>query len=154
MKIILYLSIIFVFLLSCRENEDYMASIKSDQQYIRLKSLENTTWVVPYYCLFSITPYSPFDNSLGKEERIRLLIGKTKLPNSTIEGFDCSPIFELPNSLELHRNFIDSLKKFDTINLNRLSYERKGIYINEMINKGSIVTFGDYEGEFFVEKLE
>lgn len=152
MRSILIILVFGVFILACGRIDRNMSNIKSEWQYVRITSKEKKVWLLPFNCLYSITPYSPFDENLGKYDRIKILIGKDLLSNSTIENLSCSPLFELPNSLDSYKNFIDSTKNNDTININSLSYPLDGIYINELITRGYIVTFGDYEGEFRVRK--
>jgi hypothetical protein len=148
MKNTLVLFIILFFALCCKEKNDQI--VKSDMQYVRLVSKEKKEWVLQFYCLNSVTQASPTDENLGLEDRMAILNGRRVLSNYTIEHLDCGPIFELPLSMDSYQYFIDSVKNNDSVNINSLSFPLNGIYINELINRGYIITFSDYEGSFFI----
>lgn len=149
-KMIIALFTLFI-VASCRKEESSHV-IDYEGQYISLVSKEKTIWVLPFDCFFTITPYSPLDEKMGVKERNAILNGGRVLDNHTIEQLDCWPIFDLPQSLDIYKGFIDSVKNNDSVDINLLSYPKNGIYINELIKRGFIVSFADDEGMFYSRK--
>jgi hypothetical protein len=124
---------------------------QNEGRFVTLTSSEKTVWVLEYFCLYTITPFAIEDPNIGFKERLDILKGKTVLDNSIFENLNCNP-FRIPDSLGKYREFLDSVKNNDSIRINSLSFPEKGIYINELIKRGYIITFADDEGEYYVEK--
>lgn len=149
MKSIFFIISIALITSSCKDKGNYDIHKYENGQFITLISKEKTVWVLEFSCLYNVTTANVEDLSLGSKERISILNGEKILTNSIIKNLDCMS-FELPKSLDVYDEFIDSVKNNDSLRINSLSYPQKGIYIHELIKRGYVVTFSDDEGEFHV----
>lgn len=151
MRSIFFIVSIILITSSCKEKEKYNG-LEYDGYYVKLISKEKTEWVLELSCVYSITPADIEDPRVGMKERSDILNGKKLLSNYTIENLDCGHIFDLPKSLYTYKDFIDSVKNNDSIDINTLSYPKNGIYINQLINRGYKVWFDDNEGMFYASR--
>lgn len=149
MKIIFIIVSIVLIAPSCKNKENNDILEYDDGQYVRLISKEKTVWILEFSCLYNVTPADVEDLSIGLKERKDILTGRKVLSDSIIENLECESI-KLPKSLKPYKEFLDSVKNNDSIRINSLPYPEIGLYINELINKGYVVTFADDEGEFYV----
>lgn len=139
----------------CIENEPFD---QRSSAYISVTTNYGKKYCMSYSELLKVTPYDFMNYQLGKDERIDIYCGVTKLDIHAIEKILNSmnnvvyEVKDFPDSnliKDMTEKAIDSSGIFK---VRDYEFNLRGNMIDAAIKEGYIISFDGYEGEYFWEK--
>lgn len=153
-----YFILLILFSISCSKEDncgDTEPFFPLSSTYIRIQSKEGKEYCISYSELTKVTKFDYLKLEVGKEERIRIICGITKLDTNDFNKMKVdphSPIYEISDDIsEANLDSVLNLAfvRSGVMQLRKFPYEQRGDIIALGIKKGYRINFDDYRGEYY-----